>query len=94
VVTTLNIIGNSTQKILHVFLGLFRITLTSEKLCKEHLWSERGRRWQMRFRVGLIIVDVVSTTTTCPSTVTTCLSGLISGTTSVCHLHISTISNY
>jgi hypothetical protein len=79
----LNIVGNSTQKILHVFLRLFRVTLTPEQLCKEHLWSERGRRWQIRFMVGLIVVDVVSTTTTGPSTITTCLNGLTSGTMSI-----------
>jgi hypothetical protein len=93
IVTALNIVGNGTQKILHVLLKLFSVALTPEQLCKEHLWSEQGRRWQMWFRVGLIVVDVVSTTTTCPSTITTCLSGLISGTSSICHLHISATSN-
>jgi hypothetical protein len=47
----------------------------------------------MRFMVWLIVVDVVSTTTTCPGTITTCLNGLISGAASVCHLHISATSN-
>jgi hypothetical protein len=77
----------------HVFLRLLGITLTSEKLCKEHLCSERGRRWQMWFMVWLIVVDVVSTTTTCPGTITTCLSSLIRGAASVCHLRISATSN-
>jgi hypothetical protein len=93
IVTALNIIGNGTQKILHVLLRLLRVALTPEQLCKEYLWSERGRRWQVWFRVWLIVVDVVSTTTTCPSTIPTSLSSLISGTASICHLHISATSN-
>jgi hypothetical protein len=48
----------------------------------------------MRFMVGLIVVDVVSTTTTWPNTITTCLSGLIRDAASVCQLHISATSNY
>jgi len=75
------------------FWDCFRVALTPEQLCEEHRWGERGRRWQMRFIGGLIVVDVVSTTSTCPSAITTCLSGLISGTASICHLHISAISN-
>jgi hypothetical protein len=43
VVTALNIIGNCMQKIFYVLLGLFRITLTPEKLCEEHLCNERGK---------------------------------------------------
>ena len=41
----------------------------------------------MRFMGGLIVVDVVSTTTTGPSTISTGLSGLISGMVSIFHLH-------
>jgi hypothetical protein len=66
IVSALDIVGNGTQKIFHVFLRLLGIVLTSEKLCKEHLCSEQGRRRQMWFRVWLIMVDVVSTTPTCP----------------------------
>jgi hypothetical protein len=47
----------------------------------------------MRFVVWRIIVDVVSTTTTCSRTIITCLSGLIRGAVSVCHLHILATSN-
>ena len=42
IVTMLNIVGDGTQKILHVLLGLFRVALTPEQLCKEHLWGKRG----------------------------------------------------
>jgi hypothetical protein len=92
-VSALDIVGNGTQKIFHVFLRLLGIALTSEKLCIEHLCSERGRRLQMWFQVWLIVVDIVSTTTTCPDTITTCFSGLIRGAASVCHLYISATSN-
>jgi hypothetical protein len=93
VVTALNIIGNGTQKIFHVLLRLLGIALTSKKLRKEYLCSEQWRRRQMWFWVWLIMVDVVFTTPTCPSTITTSFSSLIRGTMSVCHLHILVTSN-
>ena len=37
IVTALNVVGDGTQKILHVLLGLFRVALTPEQLCEEHL---------------------------------------------------------
>jgi hypothetical protein len=92
VVTTLNIVGNGTQKICHVLLTLLGIALTSKKLCKEYLCNERWRR-QMWFRVWLIVVDVVFTTPTCPGTITTSFSSFIRGAVSVCHLHILGTSN-
>jgi hypothetical protein len=78
VVTTLNIVGNGTQKIFHVLLRLFDIALTSKKLRKEYLCSERWRRRQMWFRVWLIMVDVVFTTPTCPGSITTSPSAYFS----------------
>jgi hypothetical protein len=43
----------------------------------------------MRFMVGLIVVDIVSTTTTCPSTITTCLSEGRCGTRRVHELRVN-----
>jgi hypothetical protein len=94
VVTALNVIRDDTQKILHVSLRVFRIPLTSQKLREEQFRRKRWRRWRIGFRVGLIVAGVVPTTATCTRTVATCLSGLISGTTGVRHLHISATSNY
>jgi hypothetical protein len=93
IITPLNIFGNGTQKIFHVLLRLLSITLASQKLREEYLYSERWRRGQLWLWLWLMVVDVVCTTPTSPCTVTTSFGGLIRGTASVCHLHIPATSN-
>jgi hypothetical protein len=93
IITSLNIFGDGTQKIFHILLRLLGIALASKELCEEYLCSERWRRGQLWLWLWLLVIDVVCTTPTSPCTVATSFSGLIRGTASVCHLHISATSN-
>jgi hypothetical protein len=71
------VIRNTTQRSLHILLHVLHVALTFEELCEElfrGVWWRRRRWW--------ITVFIASGTATS-------LSGIIHGTVSVRHLHIS-----
>jgi hypothetical protein len=75
--STAGVIRNTAQCSFHILLHVLHVTLTSEELCEElfcDVWWRRRRWW-----ITVLISNGTATS----------LSGIIHGTVSVRHLHIS-----